>query len=295
MRLANCVLLCSSLLFSHAAAAAELPQRWVSSGGSLSEWVVRLGGEGKLVGVDTTSLHPQSLRQLPSVGYQRALSAEGVLSLRPDILIGSEEMGPPPVVAQIAAAGVRVESLSAKPDLATLERNVLRLGELLGVPAQAREQMAAYRQQLQDQAQWVAEARRMQAPPRVVMLLGHAGSNLMAAGQGSLAVWLIEQAGGESPVAHQGYKALSNEALLALDPQVLIFADRSLHGEEARQALLKHNPLLQQTSAVRDGRLLALDPTLLVGGLGPRLPEGLAELSAAFYPSAQALTAELDR
>lgn len=295
MRLANCVLLCSSLLFSHAAAAAELPQRWVSSGGSLSEWVVRLGGEGRLVGVDTTSLHPQSLRQLPSVGYQRALSAEGVLSLRPDILIGSEEMGPPPVVAQIAAAGVRVESLSAKPDLATLERNVLRLGELLGVPAQAREQMAAYRQQLQDQAQWVAEARRRQAPPRVVMLLGHAGSNLMAAGQGSLAVWLIEQAGGESPVAHQGYKALSNEALLALDPQVLIFADRSLHGEEARQALLKHNPLLQQTRAVRDGRLLALDPTLLVGGLGPRLPEGLAELSAAFYPSAQALTAELDR
>ena len=281
MRLANCVLLCSSLLFSHAAAAAELPQRWVSSGGSLSEWVVRLGGEGRLVGVDTTSLHPQSLRQLPSVGYQRALSAEGVLSLRPDILIGSEEMGPPPVVAQIAAAGVRVESLSAKPDLATLERNVLRLGELLGVPAQAREQMAAYRQQLQDQAQWVAEARRTQAPPRVVMLLGHAGSNLMA--------------GGESPVAHQGYKALSSEALLALDPQVLIFADRSLHGEEARQALLKHNPLLQQTSAVRDGRLLALDPTLLVGGLGPRLPEGLAELSAAFYPSAQALTAELDR
>ena len=99
MRLANCVLLCSSLLFSHAAAAAELPQRWVSSGGSLSEWVVRLGGEGRLVGVDTTSLHPQSLRQLPSVGYQRALPAEGVLSLRPDILIGSEEMGPPPVVA----------------------------------------------------------------------------------------------------------------------------------------------------------------------------------------------------
>ena len=295
MRLANCVLLCSSLLFSLAAAAAELPQRWVSSGGSLSEWVVRLGGEGRLVGVDTTSLHPQSLRQLPSVGYQRALSAEGVLSLRPDILIGSEEMGPPPVVAQIAAAGVRVESLSAKPDLATLERNVLRLGELLNVPTQAREQMVAYLQQLQDQAQWVAEARRTQAPPRVVMLLGHAGSNLMAAGQGSLAVWLIEQAGGESPVAHQGYKALSNEALLALDPQVLIFADRSLHGEEARQALLKHNPLLQQTSAVRDGRLLALDPTLLVGGLGPRLPEGLAELSAAFYPSAQALTAELDR
>ncbi|MBD9426641.1 ABC transporter substrate-binding protein [Pseudomonas sp. PDM15] len=295
MRLSKVLLLCGSLVFSHAAAAADLPQRWVSSGGSLSEWVVRLGGEGKLVGVDTTSLHPQTLRKLPSIGYQRALSAEGVLSLRPDILIGSEEMGPPPVIAQIKAAGIRIEALSARPDLDTLERNVLRLGELLGTPEQAREQMTAYRQDLQRQADWVAQAQKRQTPPRVLMLLGHAGSNVMAAGKDSLAVWLIEHAGGESRTEHSGYKPISNEALLAMDPQVVIFADRSLHGEEARKALLQQNPVLQQTSAARDGRLLTLDPTLLVGGLGPRLPEGLAELSAAFYPSEQALTARLDR
>lgn len=295
MRLCKFLLLCGSLVFSHVAAATDLPQRWVSSGGSLSEWVVRLGGEGKLVGVDTTSLHPQTLRKLPSIGYQRALSAEGVLSLRPDILIGSEEMGPPPVIEQIKAAGIRIEALSATPDLDTLERNVLRLGELLGTPEQAREQMTAYRQDLQRQADWVARAQQRQAPPRVLMLLGHAGSNVMAAGKGSLAVWLIEQAGGESRTEHSGYKPISNEALLAMDPQVVIVADRSLHGEEARKALLQQNPVLKQTSAARDGRLLALDPTLLVGGLGPRLPEGLAELSAAFYPSEQALTAKLDR
>jgi len=295
MRLSKSLLLCGSLLFSHAAAAADLPQRWVSSGGSLSEWVVRLGGESKLVGVDTTSLHPQTLRKLPSVGYQRALSAEGVLSLRPDILIGSEEMGPPPVIAQIKAAGIRVESLPAKADLQTLERNVLRLGELLGSQEQAREQISAYRQSLQRQADWVAQAQKRQAPPRVLMLLGHAGSNIMAAGKDSLAVWLIEHAGGQSRTEHHGYKPISSEALLAMDPQVVIFSDRSLHGEEARQALLQQNPVLQQTSAARNGRLLPLDPTLLVGGLGPRLPEGLAELSAAFYPAEQALTAELDR
>jgi iron complex transport system substrate-binding protein len=166
MRLSKVLLLCGSLVFNHAAAAADLPQRWVSSGGSLSEWVVRLGGEGKLVGVDTTSLHPQTLRKLPSIGYQRALSAEGVLSLRPDILIGSEEMGPPPVIAQIKAAGIRIEALSARPDLDTLERNVLRLGELLGTPEQAREQMTAYRQDLQRQADWVAQAQKRQTRPR---------------------------------------------------------------------------------------------------------------------------------
>ncbi|MFO6355552.1 hemin ABC transporter substrate-binding protein, partial [Pseudomonas aeruginosa] len=49
------------LLGTGMAQAAELPQRWVSAGGSLSEWVVALGGESKLVGVDTTSQHPQTL------------------------------------------------------------------------------------------------------------------------------------------------------------------------------------------------------------------------------------------
>jgi iron complex transport system substrate-binding protein len=54
--------LCASLLSCAWVMAAEpLPQRWISSGGSLSEWVVVLGGESHLVGVDSTSQHPQSL------------------------------------------------------------------------------------------------------------------------------------------------------------------------------------------------------------------------------------------
>ena len=75
MRLANILGgLAAVLLFPNMVLAAEpLPQRWVSSGGALSEWVVVLGGERKLVGVDTTSRHPVSLTQLPSVGYQLSL------------------------------------------------------------------------------------------------------------------------------------------------------------------------------------------------------------------------------
>ena len=54
--------LCIGLLASHHATAAELPQRWVSAGGAVSEWVSVLGGESKLVGVDTTSQHPPALK-----------------------------------------------------------------------------------------------------------------------------------------------------------------------------------------------------------------------------------------
>lgn len=274
----------ASLLSPLAASADNLPQRWVSAGGSLSEWVVELGGEGKLVGVDTTSQHPASLQRLPSVGYQRQLAAEGILALRPEVLLGTEEMGPPPVLAQLAAAGVKVETLPADADLQVLHDNLKRIGALLGDEARAESVFAAYQARLGEQANWVADAQAQNPAPTVLLLLGHAGSSPMAGGKDTAAAWLIERAGGRNLTTHDGYKALSTEALLALDPEVVIFADRRLRGEEARQALLEQNPALASTKAGKAGRLVAIDPTLLVGGLGPRIPAGLAELSAAFYP-----------
>ncbi len=276
--------LLASLLVPLAASADNLPQRWVSAGGSLSEWVVELGGEAKLVGVDTTSQHPASLQKLPSVGYQRQLAAEGILALRPEVLLGTEEMGPPPVLAQLAAAGVKVEALPADADLQVLHGNLKRIGVLLGDEARAESVFAAYQARLSEQSDWVARAQAQSPAPTVLLLLGHAGSSPMAGGKDTAAAWMIEQAGGKNLTTHEGYKALSTEALLALDPEVVVFADRRLSGDEARQALLKQNPALASTKAGKQGRLVAIDPTLLVGGLGPRIPAGLAELSAAFYP-----------
>jgi iron complex transport system substrate-binding protein len=283
--------LCAALLAVPLAQAEPLPQRWLSAGGALSEWLVLLGGEAKLLGVDSTSQYPPSLRGLPSIGYQRQLAAEGILSLRPDVLLGTEDMGPPPVLAQIKAAGVRVEVLSARADIASLASNLTRMGVLLGAEQQAQQALAAYQQRLQQQAEWIARARQQQAVPKVLLVVGHAGGNPLVAGEDTLGAWLIEQAGGRNLVRHQGYKALSSEALAALDADVLIVADRSLSGAAATAALLKNMPVLAAGRAAQQGRIVSLDPTLLVGGLGPRMPDQLAALAADFYPAAPALTA----
>ncbi|WP_332768157.1 heme/hemin ABC transporter substrate-binding protein [Pseudomonas koreensis] len=277
--------LCVGWLFSHHAVAADLPQRWVSAGGALSEWVSALGGEAKLVGVDTTSQHPQSLKALPSIGYQRSLSAEGLLSLRPDILIGTEEMGPPPVLAQVKAAKVRVELFSAQADLPTLTQNLTHLGQLLGAEAQAKQLLQAYQQQLDAQQARVAQAQTAQKVPGVLLLLGHAGGKLLIAGKDTAADWLLRQAGGRNLATHSGYKPFSVESLASLDPEVLVFADRALSGEAAKTALFKENPILNSSRAAKAGRVMELDPTLLVGGLGPRLPAALKTLSDGFYPA----------
>ncbi|MDP9711906.1 UNVERIFIED_ORG: iron complex transport system substrate-binding protein [Pseudomonas fluorescens] len=277
--------LCVGLLVSHQAAAAELPQRWVSAGGALSEWVSALGGEAKLVGVDTTSQHPQSLKSLPSIGYQRSLSAEGILSLRPDILIGTEEMGPPPVISQVRSAKVRVELFSAQPDLPTLEKNVTHLGQLLGAESQAVQLLHSYQQQLDAQKARVVAVQSKQKAPGVLLLLGHAGGKPLIAGKDTAADWLLQQAGGHNLATHTGYKPFSVESLASLDPEVLVFADRALTGEAAKAALFKENPILNSSRAAKTGRVLELDPTLLVGGLGPRLPAALKTLSDDFYPA----------
>ncbi|MBC3421205.1 ABC transporter substrate-binding protein [Pseudomonas sp. RW3S2] len=282
------IALCAGLVLSSPLLAADLPQRWVSAGGALSEWISALGGEARLVGVDTTSQHPHSLKALPSIGYQRQLSAEGILSLRPDVLVGTEEMGPPPVLAQVRGAGVRVELFSSQADLAAVDQNLKHLGELLGAQQKASELSTRYHQQLDALQAKIKQAQAGQKAPGVLLLVGHAGAKPLIAGQGTSGDWLLRQAGARNLADHQGYKNFSVEALAALDPDVVVFSDRALDGEQALKALLKENPALAASRAVRDKRLVSLDPTLLVGGLGPRLPATLHELAGAFYPAAKA-------
>ncbi|WP_332847428.1 heme/hemin ABC transporter substrate-binding protein [Pseudomonas lactucae] len=286
MRLSTSVIaLVVGLLVNPGAQAAELPQRWVSAGGALSEWVTELGGESKLVGVDTTSQYPVSLKALPSIGYQRQLSAEGILSLRPEVLVGTEEMGPPPVLAQVRSAGVRVEMFSAQPDLPTLKGNLQHLGKLLGDEPKANQLFTGYEQALAEQQRWVAKAQSTQKAPGVLLLIGHAGGKPLIAGKDTAGDWVLRQAGGHNLATHTGYKPFSVESLAGLSPDVLVFADRALTGDAARAALFKENPILASTPAARSGRVFELDPTLLVGGLGPRLPQSLVTLSAGFYPA----------
>ncbi|OPA84214.1 hemin ABC transporter substrate-binding protein [Pseudomonas fluorescens] len=286
MRLSTSVIaLVVGLLVNPGAQAAELPKRWVSAGGALSEWVTELGGESKLVGVDTTSQYPVSLKALPSIGYQRQLSAEGILSLRPQVLVGTEEMGPPPVLAQVRSAGVRVEMFSAQPDLPTLKGNLQHLGKLLGDEPKANQLFTGYEQALAEQQRWVAKAQSTQKAPGVLLLIGHAGGKPLIAGKDTAGDWVLRQAGGHNLATHTGYKPFSVESLAGLSPDVLVFADRALTGDAARTALFKENPILASTPAARSGRVFELDPTLLVGGLGPRLPQRLVTLSAGFYPA----------
>ncbi len=124
--------LCAFLILCVTSAHAETPKRIVSVGGALTETIYALGAGEYLVGSDTTSYYPAAAAATPKVGYQRALSAEGILSLNPDLVILSEEAGPPAVLAQLKSAGVNMLTVTAGRTLEDVNRNIEVLSEVLG-------------------------------------------------------------------------------------------------------------------------------------------------------------------
>ncbi|HEY0178742.1 MAG TPA: ChuX/HutX family heme-like substrate-binding protein, partial [Dokdonella sp.] len=159
------------LLAAFACAAAPLAcaaGRVVSLGGDVTETVYALGAGADLVGVDSTSTWPPEAHALPDVGYLRQLAAEGVLALRPQLIVATHDAGPPSVIEQLRGAGVRVERLPPTQSAADVVDKVRRIGRLLGREREA-ESLAA-----KIEAEFTALAGRvaaMAAHPRVVFLM----------------------------------------------------------------------------------------------------------------------------
>lgn len=109
------------------------PARIVSIGSAVTDLVVALGGTSQLVAVDSTSEVPDSAH-VKTLGYQRQLSAEGILSVKPTLVIGSDEMGPPEAIRYLRQANVPVITLSSKATLAALQDNIKHVAQLLGHP-----------------------------------------------------------------------------------------------------------------------------------------------------------------
>ena len=258
-------------------------RRVVAVGGAITEIVYALGGERELVGVDTTSLYPAAARALPRVGYARALSAEGVLSLAPGLLLATREAGPPAVMAQLRAAGVPVETVDIAHRFDGVVDAVRRVATLTGRDEQG-QALAGRLQQQWSAARRRVEARRAGRPaPRVLFVLSHSLAQVRIAGRDTAADAVIALAGGSNAFGEvSGYKPLSPEAAIAAAPTHILTTDQGLQAAGGIEGLLKA-PGLAATPAGRARRVLALDALLLLG-FGPRLPQAVAQLADALFP-----------
>ena len=258
------------------------PPRNGSAGGALTEIGGARDARAERGGGDTTSLFPAAVRELPSVGYARTLSAEGVLSLRPTLVLHGADAGPPAVLAQLAAARLNLVRLDLDHQIEGLLAATRRIAALTDRGPQGARLVQSLSAQWDSARREVAARRGGTAAPRVLFVMSHSMAQVRIAGRETGADAMISLAGGHNAFGDvTGYKPLTPEAAIAAAPDLILVTEQGLQAAGGVDGLLKA-PGLAATPAGRARRVLAMDALLLLG-FGPRLPQAVTQLAGLLH------------
>ena len=267
-------------LFLLASPAQAGDARLVSVGGSTTEIVYALGAEDELVGVDSTSLYPKAADALPDIGYVRQLSAEGLLSLKPTLILAGSEAGPEAALTQTASAGVTVVKLEEGYTPEEVAKHIEAVGAALGREEKAAEIAKAFRGDIEAV---LAEVADVKTHPRVLFMLQAGRGPMLVSGKGTAADAMIALAGGVNAVSEfNGYKPFSPEAATLAAPDVILMTTDTVEALGGADKVLSQ-AALAPTPAARDGRLVSMD-ALYLAGFGPRLAHAIHDLAAKLHP-----------
>ena len=275
----------AALLALTGASLAQEADRVLSIGGSVTEIVHALGQGHRLVARDTTSTFPPNVTELPDVGYARARSPEGVLSVAPSLILAIEGSGPPEAIEVLAQSGVTFVNIPEAQTAKGIVAKITAVGEALGVPARA-ESLAK-----ETRAALKAAAERTEQVPdtarkRVLFVLSLQGGRILASGRDTQAAAIIAMAGGINAVAEfDGYKQMTDEAVAKAAPDVILMMDRT--GDHAiLDEQLFALPSIRVTPAGATESIVRMNGLYLLG-FGPRTAKAALELNTALYPQPQ--------
>ncbi|MCO7508905.1 hemin ABC transporter substrate-binding protein [Serratia fonticola] len=268
--LARRLALCVALAFPLVAVAAE---RIVSIGGDVTEIAFALGAGDEVVARDSTSLHPAAVQKLPDVGYMRQLNAEGILALKPTLILTTELAEPALVLKQLEDSGVKVVRIPGDTTVQAVPEKISVIADAINRSSQGKQLAERYQQQL-------AAVANTPLPVKVLFVMSHGGITPMAAGQQTAADAIIRAAGLKN--AMQGfsrYRPLSQEGVIASAPDLLLVTTdgvRSIGGQENLWLL----PGMALTPAGKNRRVLIVDDMALLG-FGLETPQALGLLRKA--------------
>ncbi|MFE3111710.1 hemin ABC transporter substrate-binding protein [Kitasatospora indigofera] len=257
-------------------------ERIVPLNGSLAELVFSLGLGPRVVARDVSTTFQQAAA-LPVITQAHEVSAEGVLSLHPTVVLADRSTGPAEAVEQIRAAGVPLIVLDDAKQLADIGPRIDTVAAALGVPAAGAQLKARTDERLQ-------QARGELAPaagrPKVAFLyLRGSASVFLLGGAASGAGSLIEAAGGEDAGTAAGltgdFTPLTSEALVKAAPDAILVMSKGLESVGGVDGLLKL-PGIAQTPAGLDRRIVSVEDGKLLS-YGPRTPEVLRSIAAQLY------------
>ena len=259
--------------------------RVVSVSKQINEFMYDIGAQGNLVARDLTSIYPPAITRLPSVGYHRALSAEGIISMRPTLFLTDGNVGPDAVLDQLKKVGIPILVLKPGESLDSAEMLMTRLGKQFQRQRAADSVLAGWRAGMDsiraDSARWASAPR-----PRVlVMHFGQIINNYLGVGAGGPADQMLRWAGGANAIDSTApMTRLTPELIARLAPDVIIATDVGFDrvGSADKFAAL---PGVSLTPAARNHRIYRINETELLY-FGPRTPGTVRKLESMLHPAA---------
>lgn len=262
------------------------PQRIVCIGEEYNEMIYALGAQANLVGVDYSSTYPPEITKLPTVGYHRALSAEGILSLHPTLIIDDNNIGPDNVVRQLQALHIPMKTFQAKDDSIEGEKALLReMGAFFHKEGRAEELCAQIDREM---AQAAAAVKQYKTTPRVAVIhFGRASNVYLIVGNGGggdagAAGTMVRLAGGQMAIQTKGMQRMvSPEIIAKSNPQVILMTEYGfdrLGGMNQAKTL----PGVAETDAARHNRIYSVPEHELMY-YGPDTGENIIQLAKLIH------------
>lgn len=213
---------CFLLLAANSASAYE---RIVSATGNASETIAELGLADKLVAVDLTSKLPKEIMsKKPLIGYRRMLSAEGILSMQPDLLILAPDAGPPAVVKQLQAAKLMIMTIVNDKSIDGVVADIRQIAEKLDATEAAKPLIEGIRKDEKAVKDLIAAYPRQ--PKMVFLMDGGVGRGINGLGKGTAGDAMINIVGGNNIFAEEfnSVKAISAESMATADMDMIVIA-----------------------------------------------------------------------
>ncbi|MDV5169072.1 hemin ABC transporter substrate-binding protein [Photobacterium rosenbergii] len=256
-------------------------ERIISAGAAITELINAMGAQEQLVAVDVTSKTMVN-DDMPVLGYHRQLSAESLIALNPTRLLGSSEMGPKTTLALIMQAGIEVNVVNSGETVDDLLARIEQVGELTDTEQEAQ----ALQANVQDKVDSINQNLANHSDKKkVLFLMIHDGRPANVAGRNTTADSVIRLAGAINPAAGavESYKPISLEAMVEMQPDIILLSSRTLSQIGSADDLLKKMPLLAATPAGQNKAVVAIDGTALIGGLGLKSLSEAERLNQVFY------------
>ena len=262
--------------------------RFVVISQTYNEIIWALGAQDRVVGVDFSSTYPPEVKNVQTVGYHRALSAEGILSLHPTAIIHDNNIGPPQVVEQLKSLNIPMKSFDAKNDSVDGTKALIReMGAYFHKEARAEELCKTLDTQM---AASLEAVKKYTDKPRVAVIHFGRASNVYlvvgkgeGTGDGSAASRMIEWAGGEMAINSGRMQRMESPEIVAQsNPDVILVTDYGFDRLGSPLDEIKALPGVATSNAAKNNRIYRIEEHQLMY-FGPRSGENVEKLAAVIH------------